>query len=165
MYIVEPLQSLSSFNVESSDARAGFQFPMATVEIKYDCTPHDGTPGKAWDDFEERLLDVAAGKTDDRGYSLADALNGTDEGSPGGPAYPPGACSWWQGQICTTRTPQGFLQPACSTRVGRKLQSFCSTVRTGRRVLRGGDGTGLEVLEQVVMVDQHSQVQLQDHQY
>ena len=34
---------------------------------------------------------------------------------------------------------------------GTYIQGFCSTVRTGRRVLRGGDGTGLEVLEQEVM--------------
>ena len=46
-----------------------------TVEIKYLTQPHDGTPGKPWEDFEERLLDVAAGKTDSRGYSLANCLN------------------------------------------------------------------------------------------
>ena len=57
-----------------------------TVEIKFDCEPHDGTPGLIWEQFEDRLLDVAAGKTDDRGYSLADCFNNTDEGSPGGPA-------------------------------------------------------------------------------
>ena len=37
---------------------------------------------------EERLLDVAAGKLCDRGYSLADCLMRTDEGSAGGPAMP-----------------------------------------------------------------------------
>ena len=46
-----------------------------TVDIKYLTQPHDGTPGKPWDDFEERLLDVASGKTDERGWSLADCLN------------------------------------------------------------------------------------------
>ena len=49
---------------------------MTTVEIKYLTQPHDGTPGTPWDDFEERIISVAAGKTDDRGWSLADTLNG-----------------------------------------------------------------------------------------
>ena len=60
-----------------------------TVDIKYLTQPHDGTPGKPWDDFEERLLDVASGKTDDRGWSLADCLNRVDEGGAAGPAMPP----------------------------------------------------------------------------
>ena len=56
----------------------------STIDIKYLTQPHDGTPGKPWDDFEERLLDVASGKTDERGWSLADCLNRRnrlDEGS------------------------------------------------------------------------------------
>ena len=61
---------------------------MATVEIKYLTEPHDGTPGQPWEDFEERLLDIAAGRNDDRGWSLADCLNRVDEGSAGGPAMP-----------------------------------------------------------------------------
>ena len=64
---------------------------MATIDIKYLTQPHDGTPGTSWDDFEERILSVAAGKTDDRGWSLADVFNGVDEGSAGGPAVPGGA--------------------------------------------------------------------------
>ena len=44
---------------------------MTTIEIKYLTQPHDGTPGTPWDDFEERILFVAAGKTDDRGWSLS----------------------------------------------------------------------------------------------
>ena len=64
---------------------------MATIDVKYLTQPHDGTPGKPWEDFEERLLDVAAGKSDDRGWSLADCLNEVDEGSAGGPAMPGGA--------------------------------------------------------------------------
>lgn len=64
---------------------------MSTVEIKYLCTPHDGTPGEPWEKFEDELLDVAAGKTDDRGWSLADCFNQVDEGSAGGPAIPGGA--------------------------------------------------------------------------
>ena len=51
---------------------------MATVDVKYDTTPHDGTPGPPWDDFEERILGVAAGRTDDRGWSLADCANQID---------------------------------------------------------------------------------------
>ena len=54
---------------------------MSTVEIKYLCTPHDGTPGEPWEKFEDELLDVAAGKTDDRGWSLADCFNQVDEES------------------------------------------------------------------------------------
>ena len=63
---------------------------MATVDVKYDTTPHDGTPGPPWDDFEERILGVAAGRTDERGYSLADCANQTDEGGVGGPPLPVG---------------------------------------------------------------------------
>ena len=64
---------------------------MATIDIKYLTQPHDGTPGTSWDDFEERILSVAAGKTDDRGWSLADVFNAVDEGSAGGPPVPGGA--------------------------------------------------------------------------
>ena len=59
---------------------------MTTIDIKFKTHPHDGTPGKSWEDFEERLMDIAAGMNDDRGWSLADALNRRDEGSAGGPA-------------------------------------------------------------------------------
>ena len=51
---------------------------------KYLTQPHDRTSGTPWDDFEERILSVAAGKTDDRGWSLADTFNGVDEGAAGG---------------------------------------------------------------------------------
>ena len=63
----------------------------STIDIKYLTQPHDGTPGKPWDDFEERLLDVASGKTDERGWSLADCLNRLDEGGAAGPPLPGGA--------------------------------------------------------------------------
>ena len=46
------------------------------------------TPGKPWEDFEERLLDVAAGVSDDRGWSLADCFNRVDEGGAAGPPLP-----------------------------------------------------------------------------
>ena len=64
---------------------------MATIDIKYDCQPYDGTPGKPFDDFEERLLNVAAGRADERGWSLADALTRLDEGGALGPPLPGGA--------------------------------------------------------------------------
>ena len=66
---------------------------MATVDVKYDTTPHDGTPGPPTDDFEERILGVAAGRTDERGWSLADCANQTDEGGVGGPAIPVGGAA------------------------------------------------------------------------
>ena len=59
---------------------------MTTIDIKFRTQPHDGTPGKSWEDFEERLINVAAGFNDERGYSLADCFNRIDEGSAGGPA-------------------------------------------------------------------------------
>ena len=59
---------------------------MTTIDIKYKTQPHDGMPGKPWEDFEERLINVAAGINDERGYSLADCFNRIDEGSAGGPA-------------------------------------------------------------------------------
>ena len=31
----------------------------ATVDIKYDFTPYDGTPGDMYDKFEERLMNAA----------------------------------------------------------------------------------------------------------
>ena len=66
---------------------------MATVEVKYLTQPHDGTPGTPWDDFEERILGVASGKTDERGWSLADTLNDVDEGGAAGPPMPGGAAA------------------------------------------------------------------------
>ena len=64
-----------------------------TIDIKYKFQPHDGTPGLAYDDFEKRLINCAAGETDDRGYSLADTFLLVDEGSAGGPALPGGAAA------------------------------------------------------------------------
>ena len=59
------------------------------VDVKYDFAPYDCTPGAAWEVFEADLLRHAT-KTDDRGWSLADHLLGTDEGGPAGPALPGG---------------------------------------------------------------------------
>ena len=51
----------------------------------YSTTPYCGTPGPPWEDFEERIIHVAATRVDDRGWSLADHLLAVDEGSPGVP--------------------------------------------------------------------------------
>ena len=65
---------------------------MGTPDVKYDITPFDGTPGETYEFFEERLLNAAA-KSDDRGWSLADHMLGSDEGGPSGPALPAGAAA------------------------------------------------------------------------
>ena len=93
---------------------------MATVEIKYLTEPHDGTPGQPWEDFEERLLDIAAGRNDDRGWSLADCLNRVDEGSLGGPAMPGRRSRRAQKRNGSpTLTPQGVLFTRREARAGR----------------------------------------------
>ena len=56
------------------------------VDVKYDITPHDGTPGKTFEDFEDRLLNYLSSEVDDRGWSLADHLLEIDEGGTNGPA-------------------------------------------------------------------------------
>ena len=61
-----------------------------SVDVKYDIAPHDGTPGKPFDDFEDRLMNFAAGEVDERGWSLADLFDTTDEGGILGPAMPAG---------------------------------------------------------------------------
>ena len=54
---------------------------MATsADVNYDITPHDGQSGKSFVEFEERLMNFASGKVDDRGWSLADHLLDQDEG-------------------------------------------------------------------------------------
>ena len=63
---------------------------MSRPETRHDFDPYDGEPGKAWDDFDERLLNFTSGKTDDRGYSIADTLLEQDEGAANGPAFPVG---------------------------------------------------------------------------
>ena len=54
-------------------------------EERLEFDDYDDTPGKPWDDFKGRLMNYAAGRTDDRGWSLADHLMQVDEGSPGVP--------------------------------------------------------------------------------
>ena len=43
---------------------------MSRPETRHDFDPYDGEPGKAWDDFDERLLNFTSGKTDDRGCGI-----------------------------------------------------------------------------------------------
>ena len=59
-------------------------------DVSYLFDPWDGTPGEKYDKFEENLLN-ASSKTDDRGWSLADHMLGTDEGGAAGTALPAGA--------------------------------------------------------------------------
>ena len=59
-----------------------------SIDVKYDFTPHDGTPGKSFEDFEDRLLNYLSREVDDRGWSLADHLLEIDEGGANGPANP-----------------------------------------------------------------------------
>ena len=59
----------------------------SNVDVKYDITSYNGTPGKPWDDFEERLLN-ALSKAYDRGWSYADHLLGNNKGSATHPALP-----------------------------------------------------------------------------
>ena len=76
------------FHVVRNPGSAPWSAGMApTVDVKYDFTPYDCTPGDPWDVFSADLLRHGT-KTDDRGYSLADHLLGTDEGGPLGPAPP-----------------------------------------------------------------------------
>ena len=50
-----------------------------SVDVKYDTTPCDGTPGRPWEDFKQRLRNIAT-RTDERGFSLVDHFDGMDEG-------------------------------------------------------------------------------------
>ena len=56
---------------------------MSRHEDRLDFDDYDDTPGKSWDDFDGRLKNYAAGKTDDRGWSLADHFGKVDEGCRG----------------------------------------------------------------------------------
>ena len=63
-----------------------------SMDVKYDTTPCDGTPGQPWEDFKRRLRNVAT-RSDDRGFSLADHYDDVDEGggaiaAPAMPAAP-----------------------------------------------------------------------------
>ena len=69
----------------------------------HDFEPYDGTPGKKWDDFKQRLMDYAAGKTDDRGESLADFYLDQSEGQAGGAALPAGAAEVRKAQLALRR--------------------------------------------------------------
>ena len=62
----------------------------SNTDIKYEFTPAAPEPGDDYDKFRERALNAMA-SSDERGWSLADHLLGTDEGGPGGPPMPAGA--------------------------------------------------------------------------
>ena len=62
----------------------------SNTDIKYEFTPAAPEPGDDYDKFRERALNAMA-TSDERGWSLADHLLGTDEGGPGGPPMPAGA--------------------------------------------------------------------------
>ena len=81
------------FNVvlqPGSHCNSGLVAGMPPREPRYDFEPYDGTPGEAWEFFDERLQNHLAGETDDRGWSLADYLLGVDEGGAAGPTFPQG---------------------------------------------------------------------------
>ena len=50
-----------------------------SIDVKYDTTPCDGTPGQPLEDFKRRLRNVAT-RSDDHGFSLADHFDDVDEG-------------------------------------------------------------------------------------
>ena len=79
-------------------ARTAGMARSTSVDVKYDFTPYDCTPGEAWEVFEADLLRHST-KTDDRGWSLSDHLSGTDEGGPAGPAMPGGGAQLAKAQI------------------------------------------------------------------
>ena len=76
---------------------------MSSRDKDHDFEPYDGTPGKKWDDFKQRLMDYAAGKTDDRGESLADFYLDQSEGQAGGAALPAGAAEVRKAQLALRR--------------------------------------------------------------
>ena len=58
---------------------------MPTKDERETVAKFDGRPGPTFDVYEEAILNAASGKTDDRGWSLADHLLGVDENGPSGP--------------------------------------------------------------------------------
>ena len=75
-----------------------------SIDVKYDTTPCDGTPGQPWEDFKRRLRNVATG-SDDRGFSLADHFDDIDEGGAaiGAPAMPANATELRKAQAARRR--------------------------------------------------------------
>ena len=71
--------------VRNPGTRARLADMGPTIDVKYDFTPYDGTPGEPYEIFEADLLRSAT-KCDDRGWSLADHFLGVDEGGPTGPS-------------------------------------------------------------------------------
>ena len=58
------------------------------VDIKFDFTPYDGTPGEKFEKFEQDLMNAGA-KADDRGFSYSDHFLGIDELGPAYAGPPP----------------------------------------------------------------------------
>ena len=92
-----------------------------SVDVKYDTTPCDGTPGQPWEDFKRRLRNVAT-RSDERGYSLADHFDDVDEG---------GGASWYGKQqirpnaAVDDRRRKGSGEPRDTVRKeGRALMRF-----------------------------------------
>ena len=56
---------------------------MTTRNNFHDFEPYDCTPGEAWESFDERFMNWAAGIVDDRGSSVADYILDIDEGGAG----------------------------------------------------------------------------------
>ena len=50
-----------------------------SIDVKYDTTPCDGTPGPAWEEFKRRFRNIAT-RSDERGFSLADHFDGSRGG-------------------------------------------------------------------------------------
>ena len=68
---------------------------MGTPDVKYDFAPYDCKPD-GWDDFVERLLNAAAKRADDRGYSLVNTVGALCVGCKrhGYPVGPLGGKFW-----------------------------------------------------------------------
>ena len=69
-----------------------------SIDVKYDTTPCDGTPGQPWEDFKRRLRNVAT-RSDDRGFSLADHFVQTRQ--PSKRPEPPTRHTLEQGNVAT----------------------------------------------------------------
>ena len=96
----------------------------------------DGRPGATFDVYEETILNVAAGKTDERGWSLADHLLQIDENGPLGPAYPIGAATELRkAQACFRRRQKEAYALLSTTQADANI----ITVLRGSHFQRGAD--------------------------
>lgn len=79
-----------------------------TTDRKYDITPHDGTPGRQFEDFLESMMNALAGELGDDGYSVADHLLGNDPGGANGPAHPIGAAGTKSQALARKRSKKAY---------------------------------------------------------